>query len=139
MRGNMMIASRKILYTVTVIVTLLLIVCTVASKMNYDARIPEVEVVKPESTEINGEMYYSAVVPKSTVFTGAENKTYVYVVRQRKGLFGEEYYVVQAEISIQAENDTNVAIGGRNVNGNDNIVLQPDEMLASADVVKVKA
>lgn len=134
-----MIASRKILYTVTVIVTLLLIVCTVASKMNYDARIPEVEVVKPESTEINGEMYYSAVVPKSTVFTGAENKTYVYVVRQRKGLFGEEYYVVQAEISIQAENDTNVAIGGRNVNGNDNIVLQPDEMLASADVVKVKA
>ena len=133
-----MTVSRKILCAATVVITLLLIICTIMSKFIFDMRTPVVEVVKPVSMEIAGEMYYNKVIPKSAVFTDAENKTYVYVVCQRKGVFGQEYYVVQSEIAVLAENEAYTVMGGRNVSGNDDIVMTPNDTLAMADIVRIK-
>lgn len=44
-----------------------------------------------------------------------------------------------AEITVNAENEEYAVMGGRNVSGNDNIVIQPDSALESTDVVRIAA
>ena len=138
MRDKMTV-SKRILNIFTVAVVLALVNCTFISKYVFDMRTPVVSVVKPVSMEINGEMYYNKVIPKSAVFVGSEGRKYVYVVRERNGLFGNEFYLVTAEITVNAENEEYAVMGGRNVSGNDNIVVKPDSTLECADVVRIVA
>lgn len=138
MRDKMTV-SKRILNIFTVAVVIALVSCTFISKYVFDMRTPVVSVVKPASMEINGEMYYNKVIPKSAVFVGSEGRKYVYVVRERNGLFGNEFYIVTAEITVNAENEEYAVIGGRNVSGNDDIVIQPDSALEFADVVRIAA
>ena len=137
MRDKMTV-SKRILNIFTVAVVIALVSCTFISKYVFDMRTPVVSVVKPASMEINGESY-SKVIPKSAVFVGSEGKKYVYVVRERNGLFGNEFYIVTAEITVNAENEEYAVMGGRNVSGNDDIVIQPDSALEFADVVRIAA
>lgn len=138
MRDKMTV-SKRILNIFTVAVVIALVSCTFISKYIFDMRTPVVSVVKPVSMEINGEMYYNKVIPKSAVFVGSEGKKYVYVVRERNGLFGVEFYLVTAEITVNAENEEYAVMGGRNVSGNDNIVVRLDSALECADVVRIAA
>lgn len=136
MRDKMTV-SKRILNIFTVAVVIALASCTFISKYIFDMRTPVVSVVKPASMEINGEMYYNKVIPKSAVFVGSDGRKYVYAVRERNGLFGVEFYLATAEITVNAENEEYAVMGGRNVSGNDNIVVRPDSALECADVVRI--
>ena len=85
MRDKMTV-SKRILNIFTVAVVIALLSCTFISKYVFDMRTPVVSVVKPASMEVNGEMYYNKVIPKSAVFVGSEGRKYVYVVRERNGV-----------------------------------------------------
>jgi len=128
--------SRKILYGFTLGVLILLIFCTVLSKFISDAIMPVVEVINPVSMAIESETY-DKVIPSAAVITGAYNKKYVYIARQRKGLFGQEHYAVLVEVQVIAGNDLYAALGGWNVTVFDDVVISASKDLAMGDIVKV--
>ncbi len=76
-------------------------------------------------------------LPSSVVLTDAAGRNYVYVVRSRKGLFGDEYYLERNEVTVRDRNDVYVVVGGRNLSGNDNIVVTVNTILISDIVVKL--
>lgn len=141
MRGMTMTKSKKLLYKSTWGILIFLIICTFLSKSISEAIMPVVEVIKPltMTLEFDGEQreFYSSVIPMSAIISGANNTKNVYVVRQRKGLFGQEYYTVLMEVQIVTTNSIYAAIGGRNVTAIDDIVISQSTYLTSGEVVKV--
>lgn len=133
--------SKKILYGFTLGVLILLIACTILSKFISDAIMPVVEVITPVRMELEidgGESnIYDKVIPSAAVITGAYNQKYVYITRQRKGLFGVEHYTVLLEVQIVADDDLNAAISGWNVTAFDDIVISSSKDLTEGDIVKV--
>lgn len=133
--------SKKILYGFTLGVLILLIICTVSSKFIADAIMPVVEVVNPTKMELELDEsepeIYDKVVPSTAIITGAYNKKYVYIARQRKGLFGPEHYAVLVEVQVIAGDDIYTAIGGWNVTVFDDVVISSSKPLTDGEVVKV--
>ena len=128
--------SRKILYGFTLGVLILLIVCTIVSKFIADAIMSVVEVINPVSMTIESETY-DKVIPRSAVISGSENRTYIYLTRERKGLFGPERYAVLVEVQVIAGNDLYAALGGWNVTVFDDVVISSSRDLVEGDIVKV--
>lgn len=133
--------SKKLLYKATLGVLIFLIVCTFLSRSISEAITPAVEVTKPTTMtlEVEGEEreFYNSVIPSSAIVPGANNTKHVYVVRERKGLFGPENYVVFLEVQVITGDNIYTAIGGRNVTGFDDVVISPSGYLTSGEVVKV--
>ena len=138
--------SKKILYISTVSILIILIVCTVLSKFISEAIMPTVEVLNPVRMELSvfdddtGEVItqvYEIVLPVGAIIEGAENRKYVYIIRQRKGLFGQEHYAVFLEVRVIADDDIYVALGGWSVTMFDDVVLSSSDYLTSGEVVKV--
>ena len=132
--------SKKILYISTLCVLVLLVIFTVLSKFIFDAIIPVVETVKPVNMELlDGETsrIYNTVIPYGAVIPGEYGRNYVYIVRERKGLFGQEYYCVLVEVSIENYNDLYAALGGWSVTVFDDVVLSSSKFLTSGEVVRV--
>ena len=133
--------SKKILYISILVVIALLIVCTFLSKSISEKIMPKVEVMKPARMELPNDgaesEIYDRVIPASAIITGAFNQKYVYIARERKGLFGPEYYAVLLEVAIIADDNLYVAIGGWNVSGFDDVVISSSKGLTAGDIVKV--
>ena len=133
--------SKKILYISTAGVLVLLIIFTVLSKIIFDALMPVVEVIKPVSMEleINGgeTRIYNAVIPYDAIIPGEYGRNYVYIVRERKGLFGQEHYCVLVEVILEGYNDLYAALGGWSVTVYDDVVLSSSRFLAVGEVVRV--
>jgi len=133
--------SKKLLYISTLAILILLIVCTFLSKSIAEAIMPVVEAINPVSMEIiideTDMMVYDTVIPSCAVISNVENKKYVYIVRQRKGLFGPEHYAVLLEVSIIAADDIYTALGGWSVTIFDDIIISSSRYLTSGEVVKV--
>lgn len=131
--------AKKILNVVTAAVLVLLIGCTVASKFVSEALQPVVETVKPDyiELEVNGvSELYDMVVPSEAVFS-IDSSSYVYVARQRKGVFGPEYYTVLAEVQVLASDSQCTAIGGRNIIRIDDIITKSSRELDPGVIVKL--
>ena len=129
---------KKILYGFTLGVLVFLIVCTVLSKFISDAAMPVVEVTKPVRMEVESETH-DRVIPCDAISTGEYDKKYVYIAKERKGLFGPERYAALLEVSIIASDGLYAAIGGWNVTVIDDVVVSSSKPLASGDVVKVSS
>ena len=97
---------------------------------------PVVEVINPVSMAIESETY-DKVILRSVVISGSENRTYIYIVRQRKGLFGPEHYAVLVEVQVIAGNNLYAALGGWNVTVFDDVVISASKDLTMGDIVKV--
>ncbi len=122
-----MTKAKKILNIITVVVVLALVTCTVLSKVISEAMRPKVEVTVPveELVEIDGVTDYYRFIPDSAIFTvGIRNC--VYVVRDERGLFGDESHLVLCDVSIIGQMDGMTAYGGRYVRSNDRVVVHPD-------------
>jgi multidrug efflux pump subunit AcrA (membrane-fusion protein) len=103
------------------------------SEMNMkDAKLKvgqvEINIIK-KSTE------YQMVVPNSCIFPAEGGKNSIFVLKQKDGVLGEEYFVKRVEVKVLDSNDSNSAISG-NLAGNDNIVSFSSKVLA--DGVRVK-
>ncbi len=122
-----MTKAKKILNIITVVIVLALVTCTVLSKVISEAMRPKVEVTLPteEFVEIDGEEDYYRFIPDSTVFTSGTSSC-VFVVRDERGLFGNESHLVLCEISILEQKDGMTAYGGRYVRSQDRVVLNPN-------------
>ncbi len=122
-----MTKAKKILNIITVVVITALVACTVLSKVISEAMRPKVEITTPveEFVEIDGKKDYYYFIPDSTIFTlGTRNC--VYVVRDERGLFGNESHLVLCDISILGQMDGMTAYGGRYLRSRDRVVLEPD-------------
>ena len=74
-----------------------------------------------------GEKYSCCVTPESVYQEGIRN--YVYVVKERDGILGKEYYAEQVNVRIQDENDNWVAVES---------VLDGDSLIISSSTKEVK-
>jgi len=131
--------AKKILNAVTAAVLVLLIGCTVASKFVSEALQPVVETVKPDYIELEvdgASELYDMVVPSEAVFSTGSS-SYVYIARQRKGVFGQEYYTILAEVQVLASDSQYTAIGGRNIIRNDDIITKSSRDLENGVIVKL--
>ena len=131
-----MAKSKKILYIFTLSIFILLVICTVSSKFISDAIMPVVEVMKPVGMDLNDNAH-DKVISNGAIITGAYDKKYVYITRQRKGLFGQEYYAVLLEVSIIDSNDLYAALEGWNVTVFDDVVVSSSKDLTAGEVVKL--
>ena len=138
-----MAKSKKILYGFTLGVLILLIICTVLSKFIADAIMPVVEVMNPVGMEmiIDGAetQWHDTVIPAAAIITGEQNKKYVYVARQQKGLFGPEHVVRLIEVRVAAvdSDDIYAALGGWSVTVFDEVVVESSRDLVSGEAVRV--
>jgi len=80
---------------------------------------------------------YNAVIPYRAVISLGANKYAVYVVRERQGLFGTEYYSKFVEVNVVASNNLYAAIGGWVITTYDDVVLSSSTYLTPGETVKV--
>ncbi len=126
---------RKFLNFVTVAVLAVLVVCTFVSKAVSEAGTPVVEEGEAVGMTLAGEEY-DMVVPSSVVFSVGPD-SFVWVVKQRKGLFGPEAYVSQTPVGILAEENGFAALGGRYITGHDRFVFSCGGTLTDGGTVRV--
>lgn len=121
--------SRWILHISAVAVLAVFIVCTFASAYMEKYMQTVVEVVTPEKIFLTIEGATSAypVVPVSSIVKEA-NRSYVYVVRSSRGVFGDEYNVYEAGVGIMEENDGKAVLIGKNINLSNMIVVEPSNL-----------
>ena len=79
---------------------------------------------------------YSLTVPLSAVF-GENQGLFVYVLRTRQGLFGEEQYVYQTPVEKIAANNLRMAVNSESLSPYDQVVTYTSAPLASGRTVKV--
>jgi hypothetical protein len=80
---------------------------------------------------------YETVIPYKAIIPGAENRNYIYITKQRQGLFGPEYYSKLLEVEIIDSNDFYAALGGWAITVYDDIILSSSIYLISGETVKV--
>jgi hypothetical protein len=135
--------TKKLLYKSTLGVLIFLIVCTFLSKSIAAAIIPAVEVINPVRTGTDftpTDSYadaYNIVVPAVAIVPGAYETTYVYITRERQGLFGPEHTVRLVEVQVIDSNNIYAALGGWNVTSFDKVVISSSRFLSSGEVVRV--
>ena len=129
--------SKRILYVLTLLILLFLVVCTFVSRVIFEARLPNVEVMNPIAMELSGNQH-DRVIPYSAIMTDeATGRHFVYVARSRQGLFGDEYVVTMLEVPVIYSDEIYAAIGGWNVMVFDSVVVYSSRFLASGEVVRV--
>jgi biotin carboxyl carrier protein len=80
---------------------------------------------------------YNTVIPYRTIISLGTNKYAVYVVKQRQGLFGLEYYSKLVEVNVAAINNLYAAISGWSITSYDDVVLSSSTYLTPGETVKV--
>lgn len=80
---------------------------------------------------------YPMVVPNSCIYPSAGGKKVVYILKQRNGALGEEYYVKSLEVTVQDSNDTDTAVSGA-LQENDDIVSFSSKALFDGARVKLR-
>ena len=82
-----------------------------------------------------GEKHSCCVTPESVRREGL--RSYVYVVKERDGILGKEYYAEQVNVRIQDENDNWVAVEGA-LDGDSLIISSSTKEMKNGDVVRLE-
>ena len=82
-----------------------------------------------------GEKYSCCVTPESVHRESI--RSYVYVVKERDGILGKEYYAEQVNVRIQDENDNWVAVEGA-LDGDSLIIASSTKEVKNGDVVRLE-
>ena len=80
--------------------------------------------------------YHGVLLPAFAVRTGRDGEEYVFLLRQKEGLFGTEYYAEQFPVTIRERNDLYAAVDGI-FNMADQVVLTATRPLSSGQKVRV--
>ena len=80
---------------------------------------------------------YDIVIPLRAIATGGENKNYVFIAKERQGLFGTEYYTKSVEVEIIDKNDMYAALRGWAVSMYDDVILASSKYMTPGETVKV--
>lgn len=103
--------------------------CPVASEKIYPGQIIQIKIVRNSPV-------YDMVVPLSAIKESGEKHS-VFVLKERDGLFGKEYYIQSETIDILKSNDYNAAIESVNISPFDLIVTESSDYLLSGEIVKI--
>lgn len=82
-----------------------------------------------------GEMY-SCCVPTQTVYTEENGRTFVYVLREREGILGQEYYVDELNVKILDQNDSWTAVEPGILDSVSRIITSADKQFDKGNVVR---
>lgn len=107
-----------------------LLICTIASTIVYDALLPRVTAYTPESGTINGEEY-SMVVPASCVYQDA-NGYYVFRLKELDG----DWKVERCSVSVEGSNGAYTAIR-RVVSEEIQLAAFPSRTLSDGETVRI--
>ena len=94
------------------------------------------DAVHGMSTEIEMRYFsdeYRAVLPKSCIQTENDGGTYVFILRERNGTLGTEYYVQKVGVTIEEQDRTNAAV----LQKLDNLVVQSTRPMEDLEKVLV--
>jgi hypothetical protein len=80
---------------------------------------------------------YDIVVPYEALYKKSDDLYYVYVLKQRNGLFGEEYYLDTVDVNVLYENNIRAAINSLNITRNNSVVIFASGYIISGNAVRV--
>lgn len=105
---------RKIINLKSIMGFLILVIftCLFFSKTIYSKSIPEVTATLPYEGKIgrsNDTQESDIILPKKSVFSDGEG-SYVFQIKKRKGILGDEYYLYQLRVQTGESDDENVAL-----------------------------
>ena len=89
-----------------------------------------------EHTE-TGEKHSCCVTPSAIHTADNSNRSYVYVVKEREGILGMEYYVEQLNVRIADENDSWTALEGAALDKEDKIISSSTKEVKNGDIVRL--
>ena len=78
---------------------------------------------------------YECCIPPDAVYRN-ETRSYVYVLKQREGILGEEYYVEEVNVKVLDENDDWVAIEYGVIDKDSLIITSADKEFSKGDVIR---
>ncbi|MCM1136571.1 MAG: HlyD family secretion protein [Clostridium sp.] len=81
-----------------------------------------------------GEKYRYCISPLAVY--KVENKTFVYVLKKRDGILGEEYYVEEVNVKVLDQNENWAAIETGALDENSEIIVSSDKEIGKGDVVR---
>lgn len=82
-----------------------------------------------------GEKYRSCI-PPSAIYTEKNGRSYVYVLKEREGILGPEYYVEEATVRVLDQNDDWAAVESAVLNSESRIILSADKEFSKGDTVR---
>ena len=82
-----------------------------------------------------GEKHRYCVSPLAVVTT-SDKRTFVYVLKQREGILGEEYYVEEVNVKVLDKNESWVAIETEALDEDSRIIVSSDKEIGKGDVVR---
>jgi hypothetical protein len=80
---------------------------------------------------------YEMVLPYEALHQGQDNRYFVYVLKKRDGLFGDEYYPEIVNVSVMYENKINAAVNSLSLSSYENIVTWASGYLVPGVSVRV--
>jgi len=80
---------------------------------------------------------YDIVVPYEALHKKDDNLYYVYVLKKRNGLFGEEYYPDIVDVNVLYENKVKAAINSLNITRYDSVVTFASDYIIPGKTVRV--
>lgn len=83
----------------------------------------------------SGEKHTCCVTP--TAVTTVEGRSHVYVVREREGILGMEYYAEQVSVRIADQNDYFVALDSAPLDKEDRIVSSSTKEIKNGEIVRL--
>ena len=126
---------KRIILCISVILAIFLIGLTVASYIHYERSIPEVTVILPEPDPESGTYpnYTDVILPVGCLRDGT-----VYVVKERKGLFSDEFYLeVPRHFRLNGIDEEYIHVPVGVLLTTDMVVLTADGDIANGIVVKL--
>ena len=74
-------------------------------------------------------------LPASAIYK-ADNRSYAYVLREREGILGMEYYVDEVTVKVRDENESWAAVEGAGLDGESRIIVSATKELKKGEVVR---
>ena len=83
----------------------------------------------------SGEKHSCCVTPAAV--NKADNRSYVYVVREREGILGMEYYAEQLNVRVADENDSWAALEGAALDKEDRIISSSTKEIRNGEIIRL--
>ena len=75
-------------------------------------------------------------IPSSSVYYTTDGRTYVYVLSEREGILGQEYYVEERSVKVLDQNENWTAVEPGVLDGESRIITSADKQFGKGDVVR---
>ncbi|GHV13879.1 hypothetical protein FACS1894219_09260 [Clostridia bacterium] len=80
---------------------------------------------------------YDMVIPYEAVHKNSGDTAFVYILKKRDGLFGDEYYPEMVNVNLLYENGVNAAVYSTNITQNDGVVTYASGLLTPGETVRI--